>query len=74
MLIVEPGSYATAMKDALTLLEGDNELGRRVRGEDFWLIGSAGAIDRWMFKRPFHISRSLLPAMIKENDKSLFAD
>jgi DGQHR domain-containing protein len=41
--VLEPASYAKAMEEALTQIEGDSRSGEVVRGLDFWLSGSEGA-------------------------------
>lgn len=41
--VIEPESYANALQDALTSLEGDTREGEVVQGVDFWHAGADGA-------------------------------
>jgi DGQHR domain-containing protein len=41
--VLEPDSYAKALTDALTMIEGDTGNGEVARGGEFWLAGRDGA-------------------------------
>jgi hypothetical protein len=62
MSVVEPDSYRTVLKKALSNLEGDTAEGDVARGADFWLSGVQGAAGSFSSNAGRRVLRARLKA------------